>query len=296
MNINQLEYFITTAELLNFTKAAEACFISQTAMTQQIKALEKTLGVPLFFRDKHHVELTPAGRVYLAEARAIVNRSNEAMKLARLASTGVEGDLTIGFIRGYGSADFPKLLKKFHAAYPGIRVHLLRGNSSVLLERLQTGDCDLVLTISPFVRTHPEFSFRYLKSYPVMAVLASGHPLADRQKLTYKDLEHEPFIMMQPSNRPKDQMEESTLIYQRGGYFPQVAEVEGDPETLLLMISAGMGISLLPEYITRSCSGNPDLRVIPMIKTDGSAETLDFEAAWPKNTINPAVAEFLEIL
>lgn len=61
MNLNQLEYFISAAEHLNFTKAAKECYISQTAMTQQMQALEKTLGVKLFTRDKHHIELTPAG-------------------------------------------------------------------------------------------------------------------------------------------------------------------------------------------------------------------------------------------
>jgi len=91
MNLNQLEYFISAAETLNFSKAAAKCFISQTAMTQQIKALEKTIGVPLFVRDKHHVELTTPGRVYLGEARAIIERSNQALRLARLASEGLTG-------------------------------------------------------------------------------------------------------------------------------------------------------------------------------------------------------------
>ena len=72
MNLNQLNYFISVAELRNFTRAAEQNFISQTAMSQQIKSLEKTVGVPLLVRDKHHVELTAAGRVYLAEAKRIV--------------------------------------------------------------------------------------------------------------------------------------------------------------------------------------------------------------------------------
>ena len=90
MNLNQLEYFISVAETLNFTKAAAKCFISQTAMTQQIRSLEKTVGVPLFIRDKHHVELTAAGRVYLNEARIILHRSNEALRMAKLASEGLQ--------------------------------------------------------------------------------------------------------------------------------------------------------------------------------------------------------------
>ena len=70
MNLKQLEYFVSVGETLNFTKAAKKCFISQTAMTQQIRALEQGIGALLFIRDKHHVELTPAGRVFMNEAKA----------------------------------------------------------------------------------------------------------------------------------------------------------------------------------------------------------------------------------
>ena len=78
MNLKQLEYFIAVAESLSFTKAAKKCYISQTAITLQIQSLEKRLGVSLFIRDKHHVELTAAGKVYLNEARAILIRAEEA--------------------------------------------------------------------------------------------------------------------------------------------------------------------------------------------------------------------------
>ena len=88
MNLKQLEYFVSVAETLNFTRAARKCFISQTAMTQQIRALEESIGVLLFIRDKHHVELTPAGRVFMYEAKAILSRSEEAVKLARSAAEG----------------------------------------------------------------------------------------------------------------------------------------------------------------------------------------------------------------
>lgn len=87
MNLKQMEYFVAAAEQLNFTRAAKKCFISQTAMTLQIQSLEEKIGVPLFVRDKHHVELTAAGKVYLNEARAILVRAEEAAE-ARADSSG----------------------------------------------------------------------------------------------------------------------------------------------------------------------------------------------------------------
>ncbi len=294
MNFNQLTYFINVAETLNFTKAAANCFISQTAMTQQIHALEKTVGVPLFTRDKHHVELTAAGRVYLNEARVLLERNNDAIRLARLVTEGIQGDLTIGYISGFGQSDFAEPLRYFHNAYPSIQLHLFHNNMSVLFEKLGKHECDLIISISPLVRNFIGINHRYLKSYPVLAVLPAAHPLANKSSLTYQDLKDENFIMMEPSTRPKDQMEESILIYERGGYYPNIVAMEGNPETLLLMISVGLGISILPEYIVRLYRNNKDLRIIPLIKADGSTEVIDLEIDWLESNQNPALNHMLE--
>lgn len=296
MNLNQLEYFVTAAELLNFTKAAQKCFISQTAMTQQIRALEKKVGVPLFIRDKHHVVLTTAGKVYLNEARIILNRSDEAVRLARMASEGVTGEITIGYISGYGQSDFSDILRKFRIAYPNIKVNLYKNNMSVLLEMLEQGKCDLVFAVSPYSRGQSGVESQYLTSYPVMVVLPEGHPLSGKDALSYAELEKEDFIIMQPKGRSKDQMEELILLYERGGYIPNVVEVEGDQETLLLMISAGMGISILPEYITKKYQNDKNLIFIPMLNSDGNANTVDMEISWMSGSKNPAVEQFLSIL
>lgn len=295
MNLNQLEYFVTVAELLNFTKAAEKCFISQTAMTQQIRSLEKSVGVPLFIRDKHHVELTLAGHVYLNEARIILHRSDEAMRLARMAKEGVTGEITIGYISGYGQSDFSDILRKFRLTYPNIKVNLQRNNLSVLLGMLEKGECDLIIALSPKTRDR-NISYQYMTSYPLMVALPEGHPLGTHEFLHYSDLETESFIMMQPKGRSKDQMEESVLIYERGGYIPHVVEVEGDQETLLLMVAAGMGISILPEYITRPYQNDKNLKFLPLIMEDGSADTLNLEVSWNSGNANPAVEQFLNIL
>lgn len=296
MNFNQLEYFVTAANTLNFTKAAEKCFISQTAMTQQIRALEKTIGTPLFIRDKHHVELTIAGKVFLNEASAILSRSNDAMRMARLASEGVSGQITIGYIKGFGQSDFSDILRSFSHTFPNIKLQLIGANSSILREKLEKNECDMLFSLSGSHEEHDNLNHQYIRSYPVMGVLYKEHPLAERNYLQYKDLEHDSFIMMQPANRPKDQMEESMLIYSRGGYLPNVICAEGDPEALLLMISAGMGISLLPEYITRHYADDPHLAIIPLLKEDGTAETLDIEVIWKKENAHPAVLNLVGLL
>lgn len=296
MNLTQLEYFINLADTLNFTKAASKCFISQTAMTQQIRALEKNIGVELFIRDKHHVELTPAGKIYLNEARQIVKRSKSAIALARMASEGMSGNLTIGYIRGSSRSDLTEHVRSFHKAYPNIKIKFVRNNMSILLEKLNSGECDLAIAVVPINKEIKGIDHRYLESYPVMAVLPEEHPLAGNMFITYEDLRNEEFIMMQPENRPKDQMEESMLIHSRCGYIPNVVAVEGDPESLMLMISIGMGISILPEYITSTYSSHKGIKILPLMKADGTAEVIELEAWWKKDNQNPAIEHMLTFL
>ena len=167
---------------------------------------------------------------------------------------------------------------------------------SILMDRMNRGECDASLVVPPFMPKYPDMCHRFLRSYPVMAVLSSDHPLARREKLSYSDLKGEPFIMMEPSDRPRDRMEEALLIYKRGGFLPDIAAMESEPETLLLMISAGMGISILPEYIIRPYVKDRDLAVLPLVTDGGIAETVDFSVMWKENNINPALQSFLSVL
>ena len=294
MNLNQLEYFISVADNLNFTKAAKQCYISQTAMTQQIQALEKTLGVKLFIRDKHHIELTPAGNVYLKEARAILKKSDEAMRLARMASNGMEGELSIGFISGFGQSDCYEMLRGFHEAFPDIKLHFQRNTMSGLIETLQRGECDIVFSVQPHQKDYENMNRLYIKSYPLFAVMSQNNPLAEKKEIECRELKNESFIIMQPKARSRDEMEEMLWVYQRGGFLPQLVYVEKEPETIMLMAALEMGVSILPEYIVRAYSKNEELAIIPIMKDDKTAETLNFEMIWASDNVNPSVDKLME--
>lgn len=105
MNRNQLKYFVAAAESRSFTKAAEQFYISQTAITQQIRLLEETLGCPLFDRSTRPVSLTPAGTIFLREAKGILERMSRAQERVHDASTGLSGTLRVGYVRGYERSD-----------------------------------------------------------------------------------------------------------------------------------------------------------------------------------------------
>ena len=294
MNLNQLEYFVSAAEHLNFTKAARECFISQTAMTQQMQALEKNLGVQLFIRDKRHIELTTAGNVYLKEAKAILKRTDEAMRLARMASSGMDGEMTIGFISGFGQSDCYELLRGFHEAFPNIKLKFKRNTMSGLMDLLQRGECDVALTVQPHQKNYENMNRLYIRSYPIFLAMSKNHPLSEKKEIQCSELKGEPFIIMQPAGRSRDEMEEMLWVYQSGGFLPQVIAVEKEPETIMLMASLEMGVVLLPEYIVRPYSKNEELAIIPVMKQDQTAETLNFEMVWTKENANPSVDKLLQ--
>ncbi|MCR4651582.1 MAG: LysR family transcriptional regulator [Lachnospiraceae bacterium] len=298
MNLNQLEYFITAAETLNFTKAAEMCFITQTAISQQIKALEENIGVQLFDRSsKHHIRLTAAGEVYLREARDIVRRSNDAARLARSTSEGVSGSICIGFISGLVNKNLSDIIRTYHITYPNVKIRFYRDNMSGLYQALDKGECDIIFNLTSTIgNSRPSDGHRYFQSFPLVAALPGGHRLCERSTISYSELEHENFIIMQPSDRPKDEAEEVLVTYERGGFIPNVVATEGDPETLLLMVASGIGISVLPEYIVSNLTLGRNINIVHITKPDGSPEMLDIEVCWSKSGLNPATERFFSNL
>ncbi|MDO4633907.1 MAG: LysR family transcriptional regulator [Eubacteriales bacterium] len=295
MNLRQLEYFTACAEQLNFTRAAEQCYISQTAMTQQIRALETSIGAVLFLRDKHHVELTAAGELFYGEAKAILRRTESALRLVQHVDALEEGKISVGFIRGYGHSDLAKTLHSFHQTHPGVHIELVRDNEHGLLSLFEQGELDIVFTVTPYARKPEQVKRMLLKHYPMMVVMAGNHALAEKPYLTYRELENENFLIMQPAGRQRAETEEAIFIHERGGFVPKVTAMESEPETLLLQVAMGLGISILPEYVIHHAYSREDIRIVPLVKDDQTAETLDFEVLWYEGE-NQILRQLIDII
>ena len=147
MTINQLKYFVTAANCLNFTEAGKIHFISQTAITQHIQSLEDQLGVKLFTREKRKVSLTPAGKVFLVEARAILERTRIAVEKTEKAALGESGNLSIGYVKGYENSGFGASLKKFRDTHPNIEFSLHRHAHLDLTMKIDKNELDIAFTI-----------------------------------------------------------------------------------------------------------------------------------------------------
>lgn len=292
MNINQLRYFVSVAEQGNFTKAAASHYISQTAITQQIHALEENVGAKLFDRNSRPVALTPAGKVFLKEVREILGKMDAALLRTREATTGVEGELRLGYTKGYEHSDLPRYLRRFHREYPNVLISCYRCDTDMLAAGLMNGEYDVIFTWdSTNLRQEETLDMRVMEHVPLRVALYASHPLAQRKELTRKDLKQENILFMSPSGTG-DSFGDAFYIqlYQQAGYQPNIILRSNDIESILMMVAAEEGISIVPEYTHPWDVGTENVVFVPLA---GEGETEEILIVWRKNDQNPALRRFL---
>lgn len=294
MNIKQLEYFVAVSEHLNFTKAAQQFYISQSAMTLQIKALEEELGVSLFSRNNRHVELTPAGRTFLDDAHAILRRTRDAVGRAKQASTVFTGHLNIGFVKGYEKTNLSDLLADFHIKYPNISMSFTRENVAELYDGLFDHNLDFVINLKYKLDNPDELGglhVRTIRQYPLMAVMPASHPLSHRTSIVRADLKGYPLVDIKKSGTRYGETASILNAFTSAGFLPNIQYVSDDIETSILAVAAGLGYALLPGYITDALSSREKVIALPL---EGEEQRMTVVGAWHKENTNPALKIFLK--
>lgn len=250
MKIQQLNYFIAVCETLNFTKAAQRFFISQTAVTQQIKALEDELGVQLFDRTHRHVTITPAGKTFRTDAQEILRRLTLAKNRAQAASTTVTGQLRIGYLNGFERANIAEILRAFHQQYPNVAFTLTRGNVAELYDAVLAERLDVVFNLQYTPQTIPHLTCDLYQTYPLTAVFPATHPLAHRQRIAPEELAHYPLVDVEKHTSRYQEASTITKFFTDAGFLPPVSYLSDDIENTILAVSAGLGYALLPGFFT----------------------------------------------
>ncbi|MDS0524197.1 LysR family transcriptional regulator [Clostridium sp. SHJSY1] len=293
MNIRQLKYFLAVAENLNFTKAAEKYYISQTAITQQIQSLEKELNVKLFNRTNRHVELTPSGAVFVKEAESLINHTKEAIERTQIASTGFTGSLSIGFVKGYEQTSFSKLIQSFYNKFPNISLFLVRDNiENLYLDLVNKKRYDIIFNVNYQLEKYDNINYKVIENHPLIVVVYSNHHFANRNTLKKSDLKNELFIANELYKNPNNETLNINSTYTHPELIPSIAKQSRDIETILLMVSSGMGIAVLPDYTIKSYTNFSNLVYIPL----DEEEYIETIAAWNKDNSNPSLTKFLESL
>lgn len=292
MNINQLKYFITVAECQNFTKAASQHFISQTAITQQIQVLEDYLGVQLFNRSSRPIVLTPAGQVFLLEAKAICERMRVAKSKTKDASIGQTGSIRIGYTKGYERSNLSNLLRKFHQQNPNILITCFRHDTDTLSAGLLNMDFDLIFTWdSTNIVQEKNVDFFLYEQVPLVVAMPSNHPFVHRSSLQRKDLKYETILYMSPSACGNSFGDNHFLdLYRQSGYQPNIIFRSNDVESILMMVAAQEGISILPSYATNKLMNAENIVFSPLV---GLEEYENIICAWRTENTSRILEDFL---
>lgn len=295
MNLNQLKYFITVAECRNFTLAARQHFISQTAVTQQIQSLEEQLGVLLFDRTKRPIALTPAGQVFLGEAKAVCERMNLALDKTKEAATGLTGSLRVGYTKGYERSSLSNVLRDFHQKNPNILISCYRQDTDSLSAGLLNGDYDVIFTWdSTNLAAEETAAFFLYEKVPLVAAMPATHPFAHRSTLTRRDLKHETILYMTPSSSGFSFGDNHFLeLYRKAGYTPNIAFRSNDAESILMMVAAEEGISILPAYTTDKLVNAENIVFVPLI---GKEEYENILCVWIKDNPDEVLKRFIQTL
>lgn len=295
MNLNQLQYFIAAAETHSFTKAAEQYYISQTAVTQQIKALEESLGCALFDRTTRPVTLTPAGSVFLLESKAIIERMNNAIAHTRDASTGLVGTLHVGYTKGYERSNLSYRLRDFHRSFPNVLVNCYRASADVLAAGLLSEEYDIIFTWdSGNLSRDSSICCQEIEKAPLVVALYSNHPFAQRRFLRRSDLKNEAILYMSPSASGNSFGDAHFMnLYHEAGFLPNILFQSTDTESILMMVAAEEGISILPDYCTKKLEHADNLTFIPLT---GENEVEIITALWRKDNADPALQHFLKTI
>jgi len=290
MDLRQLRYFITVAEELNFSRAAEKLHMSQPPLSHSIKTLEEELGIALLLRTRREVRLTDAGRVFLEESRAVLEQARLAVDAAVRTAAGNAGTIRLGMATSAVFNVMASVLERIRERFPAVDVAVTDMESqeqirSIALSKLDVG----------FVHWAPDIKGMasvILFTEPFCAVLPDDHPLCVQDELTVQDLAKVRMVGFSRDHAPALSAALVATCLQ-AGFNPQVAHTGRHPMTILQMVRLGLGVALVPRSFVGTAVSGVQFRELP--EAEGRVR---ISAIWKENNpselVQRVVAETLK--
>ncbi|QES88708.1 LysR substrate-binding domain-containing protein [Rhizosphaericola mali] len=240
MEIRQLKYFVTSAELLNFTEAADRCFVTQGTLSQQIKQLENELDILLFDRIGKRVRLTAAGKLFLPYARQTILQSESAKLILSDFKELKTGTICVGV--SYALTSYlTKGIAKFSRSYPQIHIEIILETSEVLLKLLDSGKVDFILSYSDIVDER-QFEYNLLFQSSLSFVTNRNHSLSQKKQVIFSQLKNEPLALPTKGFNTRRYLDK---LYEKENITPKIGLEVNDIATLLEIVKTGLWSTIL---------------------------------------------------
>jgi DNA-binding transcriptional LysR family regulator len=250
--LREIECFVAVAEELHFSRAARRLHLSQPPLTRQIQQLEEAIGAPLLLRDRHSTTLTPAGRMFLRDAREMLVRVDRAAEAARRAAAGEIQRLTLGFVGALLAPDLIGILQRFRREHPHVQIQLADMLPAEQLAQLKAGTLDGAFPGALPRRFPKAFDGIVWKREALLVGIPQGHRLAAGRgkRIRLRALGDESWVMVSRTAAPafRDQLDD---LCDAAGFRPRITQESERVQAVLSMVAAGSGVSLVPETVAQ---------------------------------------------
>ncbi len=285
--------FAAVADTLHFGQAATRLHMTQPPLTQAIAQLERVLGVRLFDRTKRSVQLTSAGAALLPSVLDLLARAQALPAQALSAAQGEVGRLRLGFVSTVGYALLPQWVRGFRALYPKVQLDLLEATGDMQLQGLERGELD-----AGFMLHAPGFAPAGLAQCliaqePLVLALPEQHPLAIQPTLCLNDVLNEPLVIF-PRRIAPSLYDGIFALYHGAGYLPAVAQEAIQMQTIVNLVSAGLGVAWVPESVRQfQRSGVVYREVQAPVDPVGAMPRCETSLVWVAHQVSPTLDRFV---
>jgi len=287
MELRHLRYFVAAAEAENISRAALKLHVSQPGISRQIRDLEDEIGIQLFERSAKSLKLTDAGKTFLTEARAVLQRAEDAVKNSRAVAGGINGELHVGYAPSLAVKILPQALRTFQEEFPNVRVALHDLSTEEMLAQLREGKLHVALTVQPKAKLLRDLVFKSLARYSMSIAVAPKHPMAKLKSVTLAQLANEPLIGYSRVDYP-DYHEHIKRIFAPFGGTLRVAEEHDGIASIIAAVESGHGFALVPDSF--ACMVGPRLKIVPL---NPKGELFSVGAIWKKDSDTMLVEKFV---
>jgi DNA-binding transcriptional LysR family regulator len=294
LELRQLRYFVTVAEELHFGKAALRLHMTQPPLSQTIQSLEQLLGAALFERNRRGVALTPAGIALLPQARRMLAQAQELPQLVQRAAAGEVGRLTLAFVSSADYSVLPPFLRAYRAAYPQVQITLQEATSDLQLDDLLHNRIDAGLLIPPLPdKARLELDYLPVLNEPLVLAVPAGL-LKKKGKVALAALHAAlpalPLIVFPRAISPA-LYDAIVSVFRDAGITPEIGQQAIQMQTIVGLVSAGMGMALVPQSVSNLMRPGVEYRALadtgPLVETG---------LAWRRDNTSPVLRGFLELL
>ena len=296
-DLRQLRQFAVLAEECHFGRAAARLAMTQPPLTQAIRRLEAALGARLFERSQRRVALSPAGAVLLPLARRLLDEAAGLAPAVQAAAAGLSGQLRLAFVSSIAYGPLPGWLSGFRAAHPEVALTLREATLDVQLELFAAGEVDAGFVLHAPGAAPPGFDSLRVLDEPLVMALPEGHPAlpapkagAAEPRLRWRDVAAQPLVIF-PRQIAPSLFDALVSAYHAGGHSMRIAQQAIQMQTIVNLVSGGMGVAWVPESLTQL--QRPGVRYVRVEGAPGGPPRCETSLVWPAGA-PPVVRRFVE--